>query len=148
VTDQRLGPPTEAGPVARPEDVDTGFWLWIVALPLMVIGYVVDLLNTSDPVSGGPKALIFAVSGVFVVVIASIVLTFALLMRQGYRWARTLLTGGGAATVVYAVTNMFNVERTTAAAVSYAAVTIIGSVCIAGGAYLLHRKDAHDFLVR
>jgi hypothetical protein len=145
VTDQRLSPSTEAEPGVRPEDVDTGFWLWIVALPLMVAGYVVDLVSVPEQ---APKGLLYAVSGVFLVVIASIVLTFLLLMRQGYRWARTLLTGGGAATVMYAVTNMFNVERPAVAAVVYAVATIIGSVCIAGGAYLLHRKDAHGFLVR
>jgi hypothetical protein len=148
MTDQLPHPPTEAESRARPEDVDTGFWLWIIALPLMVVGYVVDLLTVPEVASGGPRALVYAVSGVFVVVIASIVLTFLLLMRQGYRWARTLLTGGGAATVVYAVTNMFNAERPTVAAMVYAVATIVGSVCIAGGAYLLHRKDAHGFFTR
>ena len=33
-------PPT--GAPARPADVDTGFWLWLIALPLMVIGYLAD----------------------------------------------------------------------------------------------------------
>ena len=90
----------------------------------------------------------YAVSGVFVVVVASVVLAFLFLMRQGYRWARTVLTGGAAATVVYAVTNVFGVERPTVAAVSYAVTAIIGSVAILGGVYLLHRKDAHAFFTR
>lgn len=145
MTDQQQAPPTQAGPKPRPEDVDTGFWLWMLALPMMVIGYVVDLLTL--PV-GGPAGLVYAISGVFVVVIASVVFTFLLLMRQGYRWARTLLSGGGAATVVYAVTNVFGVERPTAAAVAYAVTAIVGSVAIAGGLYLLHRKDAHEFFTR
>ena len=34
-----------AGHEARPADVDTGFWLWVVALPLMVAGYLVDLVS-------------------------------------------------------------------------------------------------------
>ncbi len=34
---------TEPG---RPADVETGFWLWVAAVPLMVIGYVVDLVVT------------------------------------------------------------------------------------------------------
>lgn len=148
MTEQRSWPPVEAEPPGRPEDVDTGFWLWIIALPLMVVGYVVDLVSVPDLASGAPKTLVYAVSGVFVVVVASVVLTFLLLMRQGYRWARTLLTGGAAATVVYAVTNMFNVERPTVAAVAYALATIIGGVCIVGGTYLLHRKDAHGFFTR
>jgi hypothetical protein len=145
VTDQQQAPPTPVGPQPRPEDVGTGFWLWIVALPMMVIGYVVDLVTV--PLEG-PAVLVYGVSGVFMVVVSSVVLTFLLLMRQGYRWARTLLTGGGAATVVYGLTNLFSVDRPTVAAVGYAVPTIIGSVCIAGGAYLLHRKDAHTFFTR
>lgn len=151
MTEQQQGLPTEAEPHARPEDVDTGFWLWILALPLMVVGYVVDVVSVplgDSDASGGARGLEYAISGVFVVVIASVALTFLLLMRQGYRWVRTLLTGGAAATVVYAVTNMFNVERPAVAAVAYAVATIIGSVCIVGGAYLLHRKDAHTFFTR
>ena len=148
MTEQRPGPPLEAKSRDRPEDVDTGFWLWVVALPLMVVGYVVDLLTVPDLAAGAPKTLVYAVSGVFVIVVAAVVLTFLLLMRQGYRWARTLLTGGAAATVVYAVTNTFNVERPAVAAVAYAVATIIGAVCIGGGAYLLHRKDAHGYFTR
>ena len=41
-----MTPPVE--PPARPEDVDTGFWLWVAALPLMVIGYIVDLVGTAS----------------------------------------------------------------------------------------------------
>ncbi len=145
MTEPSQGPPTQAGPRSRPEDVDTGFWLWLVALPLMVIGYVVDVLTM--PVDG-PKGLVYAVSGVFVVVVASVVLTFLLLMRQGYRWVRTVLTGGAAATVVYAVSNLFGVDRPPVPAVLCAATTIFGSVAIVGGAYLLHRKDAHAFFTR
>ena len=76
------------------------------------------------------------------------VLTFLILMRHGYRWARTLLTGGGVASVVYAATSLFTVERPTAAALIYAVTGIVGSVLIAGGVFLLHRKDAHAFFTR
>jgi hypothetical protein len=155
VTQYHQGPPAEpsskAGSPRRPEDVDTGFWLWLVASALMVVGYVVDLVAVpvgDARVSGGPTALVYAISGVFVVVVAAVVVTFLLLMRQGYRWVRTLLTGGAAATVVYAVSNLLGDERVGLAAVTYAAVTILGSVCIVGGAYLLHRKDAHLFFTR
>ena len=40
-------------------------------------------------------------------------------------------------------TSLFTVDRPTTAAVIYAVTAIIGSVLIAGGVYLLHRKDAH-----
>jgi hypothetical protein len=135
-------PTTEPG---RPADVDTGFWLWVAALPLMVVGYVVDLLMTGEK---RPPLIVFAVSVVFVIVLSAIVVTFLILMRHGYRWARTLLTGGGIASVVYTSTSLFTVDRPTGAAITYAVTAIVGSVLIVGGAFLLHRKDAHAFFTR
>jgi hypothetical protein len=88
------------------------------------------------------------VSGVFVFILSSVVLTFLILMRHGYRWARTLLTGAGVASVVYVATSLFTVDRPPAAAVTYAVTSIVGSVLIAGGGFLLHRKDAHTFFTR
>jgi hypothetical protein len=136
--------PTTTEPT-RPVDVDTGFWLWVAALPLMVVGYVVDLV-----VSGAkhPPTIVYAISAVFVVVMSAVVVTFLILMRHGYRWARTLLTGGGMASVVYAGTSLFTIDRPTAAAVTYAVTAIVGSVLIVGGVFLLHRKDAHTFFTR
>ncbi|OPX07876.1 hypothetical protein B1790_22430 [Mycobacterium sp. AT1] len=135
----------ETGPVARPDDVDTGFWLWLVATTVMVIGYVVDLATL--PVAG-PGAVVYGVSGIFLFVVASVVVTFLFLMREGYRWARTLLTGGGAGTIVYVLTNLFGVDRPAVAAFVFAVTAIIGAVCVAGGVYLLHRKDADAFFTR
>ena len=132
-------------PKARPVDVDTGFWLWVSSLPLLVAGQIVDLVATAN--DRLPTAVL-ALSVLFVVILAAIVLTFQILMRHGYRWARTLLTGGGVATVVYVATNLFTVERPTVAAVIYAVSGILGSVLIAGGVFLLHRKDAHAFFTR
>jgi len=140
-----VGPTAHAGPVTRPDDVDTGFWLWLVATTMMVIGYVVDLATL--PVAG-PPAVVYGVSGVFLFVVASVVVTFLFLLREGYRWARTLLTGGGAATIVYALTNLFGVDRPAVAAFVFAVTAIIGVVCVAGGIYLLHRKDAHGYFTR
>jgi len=150
VTGPHYGPPPgqpvqDAGPVTRPDDVDTGFWLWLVATTAMVIGYVVDLATL--PVAG-PGALVYGVSGIFLFVVASVVVTFLFLMREGYRWARTLLTGGGAATIVYALTNLFGVDRPAVAAFVFAVTAIIGAVCVAGGVYLLHRQDAHAYFTR
>ncbi|MFG1934974.1 hypothetical protein ACGFK1_30685 [Mycobacterium sp. NPDC048908] len=141
LTDQRQ-PTTAPG---RPVDVDTGFWLWVAALPLMVTGYVVDLFATPGD---HPRAIVYAVSLVFVLVASAIVVTFLILMRQGYRWARTLLTGGGIASVVYTASNLFGVDRPTAPAIMYAVAAIVGSVLIVGGVFLLHRKDAHTFFTR
>jgi hypothetical protein len=129
----------------RPHDVDTGFWLWVVAVPVMVGGYVVDMLSSDRPHA---PLVVYAISGTFVFVLAAIVVTFLILMRQGYRWARTLLTGGGVASMVYAVTNLFSVDRAPTPAVLYAISAIVGSVLIAGGVVLLHRKDAHGYFVR
>ena len=65
-------------------------------------------------------------------VVAAVVVTFLFLMRQGYRWARTLLTGGGVASVVYAGTSLFSIDRSPTPAVLYAISAIVGSVLIAG----------------
>ena len=135
----------QAPSIARPHDVDTGFWLWVASVPLMVVGYVVDLVTSADrhlPIA------VLATSVVFVVVLTAIVVTFMILMRHGYRWARTLLTGGGVSSVVYAATSLFTVDRPTSAAVVYAVTAIVGSVLIGGGVFLLHRKDAHAFFTR
>jgi hypothetical protein len=129
----------------RPADVDTGFWLWLVAVPLMVVGYLVDMVSTQHP---RPPTVVFVLSGMFVFVIGAVVVTFLFLMRQGYRWARTVLTGGGVASMVYAGTSLFSIDRPTSAALLYAICVIFGSVLIAGGVFLLHRKDAHAFFVR
>jgi hypothetical protein len=137
--------PTGGAPKDLPEDIATGFWLWVAALPLLVTGYVVDL------VSGPAKAqswFVYAISGVFVFIIAAVVLTFLILMRHGYRWARTLLTGGGATTIVFVTVGLFAADRPEVAAVVYAVTGIVGSVLIAGGVYLLHRKDAHAFFTK
>jgi hypothetical protein len=136
----------DAHPDGRPEDVDTGFWLWVVALALMVVGHVIDLL-VSDRGRDLPAPVV-GISVVFIVMLAAIVLTFQILMRHGYRWTRTVLTGAGAAAVVYVVTSLFDVDRPPAAAVSYAVTAILGSVLILGGGYLLHRKDASDYFTR
>jgi hypothetical protein len=135
----------EEQPPTRPLDVDTAFGLWLIALSLLLIGQIVDTALAPD-LPGGFVG--YAVTGVFLVLVCAVVVTFLLLMRQGYRWARTLLTGGGVATVVYIVSSLFTVERGAAAAVTYAITGIFGSVLIAGGVYLLHRKDAHTFFTR
>jgi hypothetical protein len=139
------GPPTPPEPKDRPVDVDTGFWLWMVALPLMVVGYVADLVGSGF---GGRSALLYAASGLFTAVVCVIVVTFLLLMRAGYRWARTILTGGGIATVVYVGIRLFTVDWPTMVAVICGVTGIIGSVLIAGGMFLLHRSDAHGYFTR
>lgn len=136
---------TQPGPPpVRPVDVDTGFWLWLTAVPLMVAGYLVDLL-TAQPRPAGP---VIAISVLFVVIVAIVVVTFLILLRRGYRWTRTVLTGGAIAAAVYSVTNLLTGERHDPAALAYAATVIVGTVLIAGGVYLLHRKDAHEFFTR
>ena len=85
---------------------------------------------------------------VFVAVLAAVVATFLFLMRQGYRWARTLLTGGALASVVYSTMNLFTGQRAMPVEIGYSAAAIFGSVLLAGGVYLLHRKDAHEFFNR
>jgi hypothetical protein len=144
--ERELGQPAAGGTEERrPVDVGTGFGLWCTALPVLVAGQAVDsVLGPDRP----HAAIVYAITGMFLAVLFAVVLTFLLLMRQRYRWARTLLTGGGVATVVYVTTSLFTVQRSAVAAVVYAVTAIIGSVLIAGGVYLLHRKDAHAYFTK
>jgi hypothetical protein len=138
-------PPGRPEPQTRPVDVDTGFWLWLVALPLMVVGYGADMVGSSH---GRGSTVLYIASGLFVAVLCAIVVTFLILMRAGYRWARTVLTGGGIATVVYVGTRLFTVSWPPMFAVICGAAGIVGSVLIAGGMFLLHRSDAHAYFTR
>ncbi len=128
---------------SRPEDVDTGFWLWVAALPLMLAGYVCDVL-TSPVVS----PFVIAVNAIFVVVIATVVVTFLVLMRAGYRWALTVLTTGAIASIVYTVSSLLSVQRPAVPAVIYAGSVIVGGVMLAGGVVLLHRRNANAYFTR
>jgi hypothetical protein len=119
--------------------------LWLVALPLMVIGYVADGVGSS---SGRGSALLYVASGLFTAVLCAIVVTFMILMRAGYRWARTALTGGAVATVVYVGSRLFTVTWPPMFAVVCGVTGIVGSVLIAGGMFLLHRSDAHAYFTR
>lgn len=130
-------------PPARPVDVDTAFGLWLAALPMLLTGVGVDTALASRRVGW-----LVAITAVFLVLICAVVVTFLFLMRQGYRWARTLLTGGAVASVAYTITSLFTVDRGTVAAVTYAITGIFGSVLIVGGVYLLHRKDAQAYFTR
>ncbi|MFZ0716514.1 hypothetical protein [Mycobacterium sp.] len=132
-------------PPTRPVDVDTGFWLWLAAVPLMVIGYVADLVGSSN--GQGAMPLLVA-QGLFVAVLCAIVVTFLILMRAGYRWARTVLSGGATATVVYVGIRLFTVTWPPMYAVACGVAGITGSVLIAGGMFLLHRGDSHNYFTR
>jgi hypothetical protein len=134
--------PPEPKPT-RPADVDTGFWLWVIAVPLLTINYVVDVVSAENRV---PLAI--GLSLLFVVVIDSLVVTFLILMRSGYRWTRTLLTAGGLASIVSVGFGLFATGRPAVPAVIFAVSGIVGAVLIAGGIVALHRKDSHAFFTR
>jgi len=132
-------------PDAPPEDVVTGLWLWAVALPLMVVGFVVAGVYAPSPT---PAWIVATSTAVVAVNVTAVVIVLLILLREGYRWARTLLTGGGGASVVYAATGVLDYRGPEAATMVYAATSIVGSVLIAGGIYLLHRKGTHDYFTR
>ncbi|HMZ13822.1 MAG TPA: hypothetical protein PLI79_13110 [Mycobacterium sp.] len=130
---------------ARPEDVATGFWLWLISLPLLLTGYLVDAFTAAPK---NTSMLIHAITAMFALMLGALVLTFLLLMRSGYRWARTLLSGGGISTIIYTLASLFTVSRQPVAAIVFAVTGIVGSVLIGGGMYLLHRQDGHGFFTR
>ncbi|MFZ4372229.1 MAG: hypothetical protein ACOYO2_03270 [Mycobacterium sp.] len=131
---------------SRPADVDTGFWLWLAALPLLIIGQIVDIYFTAT--TTGASVAVEVLSTAFTVAVGAVVLTLVLLMRSGYRWIRTVLTGGGLATIFYTLASLITVVRPTVSAVVFAVTGIVGSVLIGGGIYLLHRTDSHGFFTR
>lgn len=88
------------------------------------------------------------IAGFLAVILAAVVLTFLFLMREGYRWARTVLTAGGVGTIFYTAASLFGVPRPPLGAVIYAVTGIIGSVLIGGGVYALHRPESQQYLVR
>lgn len=133
--------PAAAGPT-RPADVDTGFWLWLVALPLMTTGYVVNLLTAPEVASSAVSYLIVGLTALVVVVVVA---TFLMLMRSGYRWARTALTGGAIASVISALSALSHNDSRPAIAMLLAVTAIVGSVLIAAGTFLLHRTDSQKY---
>lgn len=141
-----IAQPPSATPT-RPADVDTGFWLWMAALPLLIIGQIADIF-VSTTTTTGSSTPVKVLSTAFTLSVAAVALTFLLLLRSGYRWTRTLLTGGGIATIIYTLASLISVARPPLAAVVFAATGIIGSVLIGGGIYLLHRTDSHGFFTR
>ena len=135
-----------AGAPDRPADVDTGFWLWLAALPLLIIGQIVDIYFT--PIATGAPMPVRVLSTAFTLAVGAVTLTFLLLLRSGYRWTRTLLTGGGIATIIYTLASLATTARPPLSAVVFAVTGIVGSVLIGGGIYLLHRTDSHGFFTR
>lgn len=135
----------DAQQTPRPVDVDTGFWLWVAAVPLLVIGYVTDIVTQRKPLA---VELYYSVIALVLVIVVAVAITFLLLMRSGYRWCRTVLTGGGAAAVVFVIVSVFSVERPPVAAAICAVTGIVGSVLVGGGMYLLHRAEAHGYFTR
>lgn len=135
----------ETAQPSRPLDVATGVWLWAAAVPLAVTGYLINVLTAPMRT---PSGYVSAMSVLLMLALTTVAVTFLVLLWHGYRWARSLLTGGGIASVVYLTTSLFVEGREPAAAVGYAVCAIVGSVLIAGGAYLLHRPDSHAYFVR
>jgi hypothetical protein len=132
---------------ARPADVDTGFWLWLAALPLLLSGQLAEAFIAPTPAPVDRTTLV-VISALLSAILAAVVLTLLFLMREGYRWARTVLTAGGVATIVYTAVSLFGVARPTLGAVVYAVTGIVGSVLIGGGVYALHRPESQQHFVR
>jgi hypothetical protein len=136
-------PPADVPP--RPVDVDTGFWLWLVAVPLMVIGQLADAYVGAKTAG---SSHVFIATAFVVAIVGGVVVGFLAMLRSGYRWARTLLTGGGLVTIFFTCASLFSSVRPALPSVVYAVTGIFGSVFIAGGIYLLHRPDSHRFFIR
>ncbi len=149
---QPPAPPTRR---SRPADVVTGFWLWLLAVPLMVVGQVADgYVVSRSVVTPGAKgvsdgaSVVLVTTAMLAVIVGTVVVTLIVLMRAGYRWTRTVLTAGGVATILYTAASLFGTPRPPVPAVIYAVTGIVGSVLIAGGIFLVHRPDCNTFFER
>lgn len=142
---QPTGSSQPTGVPPRPADVDTGFWLWLAAVPLMVVGQLADAYVAAKTAG---SSYVFVATAFVAAIIGGVVVGLLALLRSGYRWARTLLTGGGVATIVFTIANLLSMGRPPVPAVIYAVTGIFGAVFIAGGIYLLHRPDSHRFFIR
>ncbi|MFM9033855.1 MAG: hypothetical protein ACKOQ4_06150 [Mycobacterium sp.] len=139
------GPQPPTGAPSRPADVDTGFWLWLAAVPLMVIGQLADAYVAAETAG---NSHVFVMTAFIATILGGVVVGLMALLRSGYRWARTLLTTGGLITIFLTTANLLSTSRPLVPAVVYAVTGIFGSVFIAGGIYLLHRADSQRFFVR
>lgn len=144
------GPASSGHGIPRPVDIDTGCWLWLAALPLMIISYVAATVGQwhldATVRASGPLWHVYASDAFICVVAGSLVVTAIFLMRSGYRLARTFLTGGAIGSVVFTVMQLFSLDGPSA--IVQALSGIPASVLIAGGLYLLHRDEASKYLTR
>lgn len=141
----------QTGPAKpRPVDVDTGCWLWLAALPLMIVSYFAANVGQwqQDPEvrKAAPLWTVYAFNGFIVVVVGALVVTAIFLMRAGYRLARTFLTGGAVGSVVFTATRLLGLEGVPAIVQALSGIT--AAVLICGGLYLLHREDSTAYLTR
>lgn len=140
-----------AGPAKpRPDDIDTGCWLWLAALPLMIVSYMAANVGQwqQDPEVHKAALLwtVYAFNGFIVVVVGALVVTGIFLMRAGYRLARTFLTGGAVGSVVFTATRLIDLQGVPAIVQALSGIT--ASVLICGGLFLLHREDSTAYLTR
>ncbi len=138
-------PQPPSGTPERPADVDTGFWIWLAAVPLLVIGQLADAYAAAEAAG---NSNLFIVTAFIAAIIGSVVIGLLALLRAGNRWARSLLTTGGMITIFLTMVNLLTTARPPVPAIIYAVTGIFGAVFIAGGIYLLHRPDAQRYFVR
>lgn len=106
-------------PAPPPPEVRAAFWLWLTAAALGVAGAAVTLVDTralvdremiragDDPLTARLLEAILTRTVVVVVVVglvsALLHVSFAVLMRRGHGWARTVLAVLGTAAIVSAI---------------------------------------------
>ncbi|WHT19044.1 hypothetical protein N8J89_39145 [Crossiella sp. CA-258035] len=111
------GMPGGGGAIARPQQVELAFWVWVAGAVIYVIGSVLGYLGSKEQLAGlqefqrsqvnnlppelqerfaqtmesaGGTALI--VGMVFGIIMAGLFVMFAVFMRNGRNWARVVLT--------------------------------------------------------
>ncbi|MFD3519298.1 hypothetical protein [Streptomyces sp. NPDC058653] len=140
----------------RPREVEAAFLLFLAAIALNPVSYVLDTFFISptgiDEMRGemGEDGAIrqVALSAGFVVVTTALLLLFALAMRQGRTWARNTITAVGALLLFVLVNSVSSDEYrpgATAGAVYDLVVGVGPVVLIAGAVVLMFRPAARTY---
>ncbi|MEV6318079.1 hypothetical protein [Streptomyces sp. NPDC051776] len=103
-----------AGPAQRPREVETAFWLSVVAMGVQLVMWVLDVfviaptgLEQMREADGQRGAVVqVAISGGVTVVATGLWLCVAVMMRAGRNWARILLAVGGALSVFFLMNSL------------------------------------------
>jgi len=159
------GPAGAGGAIVPPRDVQTSFWLWIGVIVLGVIGAIVAFVQLG---SLGPQIAAAAgatgdsaatavtvgivIGGVVALVIVALELLFAIFMRRGRNWARSVLTVFGALGILISLPGLLGGSTATingqvvgTGSVASTILTVLSIILTVAAIVFAFRKPANDY---